>query len=138
MVTMRGKYLGGKNVEIHHDPSGAVLCTTAPKDNGGEGNLFSPTDLVAAALGSCILTTMAIVAERDGTDLAGSFFEVEKHMSTSPRRIGSLPVVLHLPANLSEVQRKKMEHCAHACPVHHSLHPEVQKEISFRYDVTPA
>lgn len=135
MVMMHGRYLGGKNVEIQHGPSGATIRTTAPKDNQGEGNLFSPTDLVAAAMGSCILTTMAIVAARDNTDLTGSYFDIEKKMSTEPRRIGALPIVVHLPQALTETQRKKMEHSARACPVHHSLHPEVQKEISFCYDV---
>ncbi|NDC36647.1 MAG: OsmC family peroxiredoxin [Proteobacteria bacterium] len=135
MVMMHGRYLGGKNIEIAHGPSGATIRTAAPKDNHGEGNLFSPTDLVAAAMGSCILTTMAIVAERDKTDLTGAYFDVEKKMSLEPRRIGALPIVVHLPRALSETQRKKMENSARACPVHHSLHPDMQKEISFIYDI---
>ena len=135
MVKMKGSYLGGKNMELHHEPSGAVIRTTAPKDNHGEGNQFSPTDLVGAALGSCIITTMAIVGERDGTSLAGAYFEVEKHMVSDPRRIGALPVTLHLPKDWTPQQRQKMENTAKTCPVHRSLHPDMQKEIVFLYDI---
>lgn len=135
MVNMQGRYLGGKNCEIQHGPSGATIRTTAPKDNQGEGNLFSPTDLIGAALGSCILTTMAIVGERDGINLIGAYFDLEKHMASDPRRIGALPVNIHLPKTLTDTQRRKLENAAHVCPVHRSLHPEMQKEITFTYDL---
>jgi putative redox protein len=135
MTSMHGKYLGEKRVEIIHDDSGAKITTSAPKDNQGDGLQFSPTDLVAAALGGCIITTLAIVAERNNISVAGAHFTVEKQMNQSPRRIGRLPVVVHLPAGLSAEQRTRVEAAAKACPVHHSLHPEIEAVIDFIYDV---
>lgn len=134
-VTITGRYLGNKKVELIHEPSGATLITDAPKDNLGDGSKFSPTDLVAAALGSCIITTIAIVAERDGIDVTNSHMSVTKHMSTSPRRIGELPVTLHLPKSLTVEQRAKLERTARTCPVHHSLHGDIKADITFTYDV---
>ncbi|MEY4668688.1 MAG: hypothetical protein RL518_1387 [Pseudomonadota bacterium] len=134
-VEITGKYLGAKKVELVHGPSGEVLITEAPKDNGGEGKSFSPTDLVAAAYGSCVLTTIAIVAERLGVKVDGMHMRVEKHMQTEPRRIGHIPLVVHLPEALTDQERQKLERAGHACPVHKSLHPEVKAEITFVYDV---
>ncbi len=135
---MSVRYLGNKKMELSHEPSGALIRTDAPKDNNGEGTLFSPTDLVGAALGSCTLTVVSIVAEREGVDLAGSHVEVEKTMSpggAGPRRIAALPIVLHLPQALDQDQRRKYERVAQTCPVHHSLHPEIEATIRFLYDV---
>ena len=133
-VEISGKYVGQLKTEMIHGPSGAVLLTAAPADNQGDGSSFSPTDLVAAALASCMVTTMAIVAQRDGLDLAGVTFHVEKHMHPEPRRIAKLPVVIHMPANLTPVQRTKLERAAHTCPVHRSLLPEIEAEVSFIYN----
>ena len=133
-VTMTGAYVGDLKTEIEHGPSGTRLKTAAPLDNQGDGSSFSPTDLVGAALASCMLTTMAIVARRHDIDLTGSTFVVEKHMRDDPRRIDRLPVVLHLPAGLSAEHRRLMERTAHACPVHRSLLPEIEKSIDFVYD----
>ncbi len=134
-VEITGKYLGAKKVELVHGPSGEVLITEAPKDNGGEGKSFSPTDLVAAAYGSCVMTTIAIVAERTGVSVKGMHMRVEKHMQTEPRRIGHIPLKVHLPEALSEQERQKLERAGLACPVHKSLHPDVKAEITYIYDV---
>ncbi|MGZ5279732.1 MAG: OsmC family protein [Pseudobdellovibrionaceae bacterium] len=115
-----------------HGPSGSKVATDAPKDNAGKGEAFSPTDLVGVALGTCILTTMAIVADRDGVNLKGSTFKVTKEMTAAPpRKIERLTVTILLPARIEAEYRKKMEHVAHACPVYRSLHPDVQMPISF-------
>lgn len=134
-VEITGSYLGAKKVKLTHGPSGEILVTEAPKDNGGEGKSFSPTDLVAAAFGSCVLTTIAIVAERLGIEISGMSMRVEKHMSQDPRRVGNIPLEVHLPRALSEDDRAKVERAGRACPVHKSLHPDVQAEIAFIYDL---
>lgn len=134
-VVIEGRYLGDKKVALTHGDSGAQIVTAAPKDNGGDGSSFSPTDLAAAALGSCMVTIIGLMAEREGVSLAGTHFRVEKHMSQSPRRIGHLPVVIHLPQALTPEQRTKFERGAYTCPVHHSLHPDIKVEVSFLYDV---
>lgn len=134
-VGITGKYLGTKKVHLVHEPSGEVLVTEAPKDNGGEGKSFSPTDLVAAAYGSCVMTTIAIVAERSGLSVEGMHMRVEKQMQSEPRRIGNVPLTVHMPKALSEQDRQKLERAGLACPVHKSLHPDVKAEITFLYDV---
>ncbi len=134
MVKMSISYVGEKHCELTHEPSGSRIETDAPKDNQGLGARFSPTDLVGAALGSCILTTIAIVAERDGIDIRGAEADVEKEMVSQPtRRIGSLYTRVRLPARLTPEQRKKLENSAHQCPVHKSLAAEVQASIAFEY-----
>ena len=132
-VAMSGEYAGKLKVKLHHEPSGSTLTTAAPVDNNGDGSSFSPTDLVAAALGACMLTIVAMVAERDGIDTAGLAFRCEKHMSTSPRRIGSIPVVITMPKGLDAAQKAKLERAALTCPVHHSLLPEIEKTVTFEY-----
>ncbi len=133
MVKMTVKYQGELHCHLTHGPSGSTIETDAPKDNHGRGERFSPTDLVGAALASCILTTIAIVGERDGIQLAVATAEVEKEMVSDPRRIGSLPVKVTLPKSLTEEQRKKYERVAHTCPVAKSLHPEMKLPITFEY-----
>jgi putative redox protein len=131
MVAMTGVYKGQKHCETTHEPSGAVISTDAPKDNAGKGEAFSPTDLVGVAFATCILTTMAIVAERDGVDLRRSTFRVTKEMALNPRKIQKLAVSLKLPASIESEYRRKLEHIAQTCPVHRSLHPEVEMPIVF-------
>lgn len=133
MVQMNVVYQGQKHCELIHEPSGSRIETDAPKDNQGKGERFSPTDLVGAALASCVLTTMAIVAERDGIELKGSKASVKKDMQASPRRIASLTVHVTLPASLSAAQRHKMEETAKTCPVHKSLHEDVKLPMTFEY-----
>ena len=135
MVVVEGRYLGDLRTEARHGPSGATIVTDAPADNMGRGEAFSPTDLVGTALGTCILTTMAIVATRRGIDFSAARFRVEKHMATDPvRRIGRLPVTIFLPASLDAESRVVLERAAHTCPVHKSLHPDVEKPIHFVYE----
>jgi uncharacterized OsmC-like protein len=133
MVKSTAAYQGNKRCELVHAPSGTRIETDAPRDNQGRGERFSPSDLVAAALTSCILTTMALLAEREGWSLAGATAEVEKHMVLDPRRIGRLPVQVTLPEALTPDQRIRLERAALHCPVHRSLHPEIDAPIAFRY-----
>lgn len=136
-VAITGTYTGNLNVEAVHGPSGTRIHTAAPKDNQGDGSSFSPTDLVATALGTCMLTIMGIVARREGIDLEGVRFELEKHMVSDPRRIGRIPVKIHMPAGLSQEQRDKLEQGALTCPVHQSLLPEIDKPVEFLYPEEP-
>ena len=134
MVKISAIYRGQKHCEATHEPSGSKLETDAPKDNHGLGEKFSPTDLLATSLGTCILTTMAIVADRDGVDIKGSTVDVEKHMTMEgPRKIGQLKVVLKLPKSVPEDYRKKLGHVAEACPVKRSLHPELITPTEIQY-----
>jgi putative redox protein len=133
MVKMSSVYQGQLHCEITHGPSGSKIETDAPKDNQGKGERFSPTDLVGAALASCVLTTMAIVAERDGVSIEGARAEFQKEMNPQPRRIATLSVQLTLPAAVPVEYRSKLEHAAHACPVHKSLHPDVKIPLTFTY-----
>ncbi len=110
------------------------MLTDAPKDNMGNGESFSPTDLVATALGTCMLTTMGIVAQRNEIDMSGATSVVTKEMVQAPtRRIGRLGVTIRVPQKLSEEQRQRLENAALACPVHKSLHPDVQIPVKFEW-----
>jgi len=134
MVKVTGEYEGDLHCVAHHDPSGNTLVTDAPKDNQGRGEAFSPTDLVATALGTCILTTMAIVARRHGVDLKGARFAVTKEMSAdAPRRIVRLATEVWMPVPAAALPEGLMERTAHGCPVHQSLHPSVDRPIVFHW-----
>jgi putative redox protein len=133
-VFISGTYLGHKKMSLVHEDSQVVLTTAAPKDNNGDGSSFSPTDLLTGSLGACMMTIIGIVAERDGVDLAGSYFRAEKIMSQSPRRVGEIIIELHLPQHLTPEHRRKYEQAAQTCPVHHSLHPEITVSLSYHYD----
>jgi putative redox protein len=132
--TATARYEGQLRTQATHVASGTIIQTDAPVDNHGRGEAFSPTDLVGTALGTCILTTMAIVAERHSIDLVGSTVEVKKIMSQEPpRRIAQFDVDLTLPATLSEADRALLERVAHTCPVALSLNPEIHQEVRFIY-----
>ena len=137
MVKTTSFYTGQKHCDIVHEPSGSKISTDAPKDNHGKGETFSPTDLVGVALGSCVLTTMSIVAERDGIDFTTAKAEVEKVMADKPRRIQALKIKVTLPASLSEVHRRKLEETAKHCPVHRSLSHEMEIPMTFVYSESP-
>jgi putative redox protein len=135
MLTINVRYSGNKKCECVH-PEGATLRTDAPKDIGGDASAFSPTDLIATGLASCILTTMAMWGERHGIDLSGATATVEKHMSQppAPRRIAHLPVTVHIPSKAVPAEmRERIEAVGHKCPVHASLHPEVDAPIVYKY-----
>jgi uncharacterized OsmC-like protein len=139
MVSITLQYEGSLHCTATHGPSGAHLPTDAPRDNLGLGAAFSPTDLVATALGTCIVTTMAIVARRKGYELPAVTAAVEKHMTTEgPRRIARIVTRLTIPLAADHADRAILEAAAQACPVHQSLHPEVEKEISFDWTGVPA
>lgn len=132
MVTIEVEYQGDLHCRAVHGPSRAELSTDAPIDNQGRGESFSPTDLVATALGTCMLTVMGILARTLKIDIAGATATVEKEMSSAaPRRIESLKVSIHVPHSLSADGRQKLERAAHTCPVHKSLHPDIHTPIEF-------
>jgi uncharacterized OsmC-like protein len=132
-VEITGRYVRPLRTELVHGPSGTTLRTAAPADNQGDGSSFSPTDLFAASLATCMVTTMAIVAERDGIDLSGLTFRVVKHMKAEPRRLGALPVEIRMPAGIAAQDRPKLERAAHTCPVHRSLGLDVEPSVEFLY-----
>ncbi len=134
-VLIEGEYIGKKKVRLKHEPSGAEIVTDAPRDNQGEGSAFSPTDLVAAGLGACMMTIIAIVGERSGLDLSGMRMKVVKEMHSDPRRIGCLPIEIHMPGRLSPEDRQKLERAAGTCPVAKSLLPDIHVAPCFVYDV---
>jgi putative redox protein len=132
-VRVSGSYLGGLGVELLHHPSGNTMRTAAPVDNNGDGSSFSPTDMVAAGLGACMMTLIAIVGERDGIVLDGMKFSAEKHMEANPRHIHKVDLVIDMPAGLSPGQRKKLERAALTCPVKNSLAENMETPVEFRY-----
>lgn len=134
MVGISTRYEGGLRCRATHGPSGTTLVTDAPVDNHGKGEAFSPTDLVATALGACVMTTMGILAQRLNIDLTGMHAECTKDMVSAPfRRIGKLTARITIPKNvtskISPVDREKLERAAYTCPVHKSLHPDVESVI---------
>lgn len=134
MSTASARYTGQLRTEATHNASGNTIITDAPVDNHGRGEAFSPTDLVAASLGACMMTIMGIVAERHQLDLTSVTYEVTKHMASEPRRIRQIDVQFHLPASLPEKERALLERAAHTCPVALSLNPEIKQEVSFLYE----
>jgi len=134
-VRITGSYTGDLKMELRHDPSEVTLKTAAPRDNMGDGSSFSPTDLLAASLGSCMVSTMAIVAKRSGIPFERAEFELEKHMTpVPPRRVDAVPVTIRLPASLTPEQRSTLEEAARTCPVERSLSPDIRREIRFVYE----
>jgi putative redox protein len=130
MVSITMKYEGDLHCIAVHGPSGTELSTDAPRDNQGRGESFSPTDLVATALGTCVLTTMAIMARTLDVSIDGSTATVTKEMISTPtRRIGRLAVNVRVPHSLTDELRLKLERAAHTCPVHRSLHPDIEAPI---------
>jgi putative redox protein len=133
-VRIEVRYEGELHTTATHGPSGAVLATDAPKDNEGKGESFSPTDLLATALGTCMLTVMGILARRKGWDMAGARVSVDKHMVADPvRRVGRLDLRFEMPPGLPAESHKLLERAAHTCPVHQSLHPDVKVETLFSW-----
>jgi putative redox protein len=126
-------YRGDLHCVARHGPSGGEIETDAPLDNQGRGEAFSPTDLVAAALGTCMLTVMGIAARGHGHDLTGATATVDKAMATGVRRIGELAVLIRIPVDPGEKGRVLLERAAHTCPVHKSLHPDIAMPIRFEW-----
>ncbi len=134
MVRISAVYEGDLHCTLTHGPSGRTLPTDAPKDNMGKGEAFSPTDLSAASLLSCALTTMAIYGKKHGVELKGASGDVEKEMSQdAPRRIVKLTMRLSMPKGIQKEIRKTLESIGENCPVFKSLNPEVKAPIVFSY-----
>ena len=134
MVQIDISYEGSLRCNAVHGPSQNTLTTDAPKDNHGKGESFSPTDLVATALGSCMLTIMGIAAQKHQIDLSGATVSVQKEMVAQPtRRIGQLTVHFKIPAKLTPEQKQMLENAAHTCPVHKSLHPDIKIPVTFEW-----
>lgn len=131
-VSISVEYEGNLRCRATHDPSHNEFFTDAPLDNNGRGESFSPTDLVATALATCMVTVIGIKARQKGYDITGMKVSVEKHMSEdSPRRIARLPLTIEIPLPADHPDRKLLEATALACPVHHSVHPEIDKPVTF-------
>lgn len=134
-MTSKVTYTGELRTNCVHLRSGNEFITDAPVDNNGLGQAFSPTDTVATGLASCMLTMMGIKARDMGADLKNSVAEVTKHMAADPRRISQIDIEIHLPAAITEKQKKILEHTARTCPVIFSLHPDIKKELVFHWDL---
>ena len=132
-MTSKVTYTGELRTTCEHVRSGDSFITDAPVDNNGLGQAFSPTDTVATGLASCILTMMGMKASAHDVHLSNSTAEVTKHMASNPRRISKIEIELSLPANVSDKHRKILIHTANTCPVHHSLHPDIEKVITFNW-----
>jgi len=131
MVKISIEYTGDLHTDAVHGPSGAKLSTDAPVDNQGRGEAFSPTDLVATALGTCMATVMGIYARERSIDLSGMKIEVSKEMTPPPRRIAKLTTEIWMPPALP--RNLALENVALTCPVHRSLHPDVEKPVTFHW-----
>lgn len=133
MVEILGFYEGDKHCTLTHIPSKTNIHTDAPVDHEGRGESFSPTDLLAAAYGSCLMTVMAIYADKKKLDLGGATFKVVKNMSPAPRQVDSLEVEISLPESLNLIDREILENIALTCPVKLSLNPTIKLPITFNY-----
>lgn len=135
MTKIKTVYLGSLRTEAEHVQSGNKLITDAPLDNNGKGEFFSPTDLLATSLGSCMLTIMGMSAKAYGFTLEGTTVETEKIMGTDPRRVVELKLTINFPVdnNYTPQQKRVIESAAKTCPVANSLHPDIKKNITFNY-----
>lgn len=135
MNTSKIEYAGNLRTKLTHLLSGDTVITDAPLDNNGKGEAFSPTDLVATALGSCMVTIMGITARNHNFSIDGTKIDVTKIMATSPRRIGEIIIDIHFPKEIeyTDKQKKLLLASAKTCPVAQSLHPDVKQNISFNF-----
>lgn len=134
METIRTIYKGDLRTEAVHVHSGSVIVTDAPLDNKGKGENFSPTDLVAGALGSCILTIMGIAAREHGFSIDGSSCKITKIMTENPRKIGEVKIDFDMTANdFTDKQKKILEGCVKTCPVARSLHESVFQNVTLNF-----
>ena len=134
MGSMTGEYLGELRTRDKHLNSGNTLITDAPIDNKGKGEAFSPTDLVCAALSSCMMTIMGQVADRENIDLTGMTTEITKVMAANPRKISEIHVSFtHPNLNADDKQKQKLKNAAHTCPVALSLSETIKQEVTFNW-----
>lgn len=131
---MRTFYIGELKTEAEHLKSGSKLITEAPEDNNGKGEMFSPTDLFATSLGSCMLTIMGISAQAHGFSIEGTRVETEKIMAANPRRISEIRLEIYLPRNdYTAKEMRLIEASIKTCPVANSIHPDIIKRISYHF-----
>ena len=133
-MTSKVIYTGNLRTENTHQKSGGTYITDAPVDNNGKGEAFSPTDTIATGLANCILTVMGIKARQMETAMAGAQAAVTKAMASNPRRISKIEIAITMPLGFSEKEQKILEHTAHTCPVHYSLHPDIEKVVTFKWN----
>lgn len=134
MVEINATYEGGLRTSAQHGPSGSLVETDAPIDNHGRGERFSPTDLLATSLGTCMMTIMGIFAERNGIDLTGTKVKILKEMTPDPpRRVAKLTVEITVPLPAHHPRADAIEKAALTCPVYLSLHPDVEKAVTFQW-----
>lgn len=133
-MTSKVTYLGQLRTKNEHLKSGDTYNTDAPTDNNGKGEAFSPTDTVATGLANCMLTVMGIKAQNMNVDMSGTTAEVTKIMTSDPRRISKIIVFIDLPFKGDEKTKKILEHTAKTCPVIFSLHPEIEKVLTFNWN----
>ena len=134
MATIETKYLGELRTEAKHVSSENKVITDAPIDNQGKGEAFSPSDLLTASLGSCMLTIMGIAAREQQISVDGATCSITKIMASEPRRVSEIQLVFHMPANdFSEKQRIILERAARTCPVAKSLHPDLVQDVVFNW-----
>lgn len=132
-MTSKITYLGGLRTSSIHLESGAEILSDAPKDNHGKGEAFSPTDTVANALGSCMVSIMAIKSKDLNVDLVGSTVEITKIMQAEPRKIAKIVAVLDMSTAADQKTKTILERAAMTCPVFLSLHPDIEKEVTFNW-----
>lgn len=132
-MTSKVVYLGDLRTECTHLKSGNAFITDAPTDNNGKGLAFSPTDTVATGLASCMMTVMGIKARDLGVDMTGTTSEVTKIMASNPRRISKIEVLMDLPFKTDDKTKKILENTGRTCPVLYSLHPDIEKVITFKW-----
>lgn len=135
METATTKYLGHLRTEAIHKLSGNKIITDAPPDNNGKGEAFSPTDLLATSLTSCMITIMGILANRINIDINGTTASTTKIMASNPRRVSEIHVTISFPKNntYTDKEKRMLEEAAYACPVAKSLHPDIIQKIEFVY-----
>jgi uncharacterized OsmC-like protein len=133
MATSKVTYLGELRTSSIHLQSGSEIISDAPIDNNGKGEAFSPTDMVANSLATCMLTVMGIKARDLGVDFSGSTAEVSKVMAAEPRRISEIHITFHMNLVADDKTKTILERTGMTCPVHYSLHPDVKREIVFNW-----
>ena len=129
MTKITSVYLGDGQTELTHGPTGEKIRTDLPPDNGGKGRLFSPTDLLASAFASCVLTIMGKMAARTGDDLTGTSVEIDKVMADHPRRVGEFVLDITFPAHFTKEMKERYAAAANACPVHQTLRTDIKTTV---------
>jgi len=132
MTNITCTYAGDGETKLVHGPTGSIIETDLPPDNGGKGRRFSPTDLLASAFASCVLTIMGKMAAARGEKMDGAHIEIDKIMAANPRRVGEFVLTVTFPAHFTDEQKKFYQSAIHACPVHQTLHPDVKVTVNVR------